>query len=179
MPASCQHVPGRQRQLVWIFVTLGIVLCADQLTKAIIIAKLPLGSVWPPGSEQRFFWFTHETNRGLVGGMFNDKPVVAYIAPILACGVLLYLYSHLNVTSNIQSMAYGMIGGGAIGNIADRFRLGQVTDFLQFHFYFVPFDFPWKRYPAFNVADSAICIGVFLLILGWRKMGHADVADNT
>jgi signal peptidase II len=71
-----------------------------------------------------------------------------------------------------------MIGGGAVGNnLLDRLIHGSVTDFLQFHFYFVPFEFPWKYYPAFNVADSAICTGVFLLIVTWYFFGKQDVPN--
>jgi len=62
-----------------------------------------------------------------------------------------------------------------LNRMLDRLIHGSVTDFLQFHFYFVPFDFPWKYYPAFNVADSAICVGVFLLIVTWYFFGKDDV----
>jgi lipoprotein signal peptidase len=54
--------------------------------------------------------------------------------------------------------------------------LGAVTDFVQVHFYFVPFDFPWKFFPAFNVADACIDIGVVLLLITWGWHGRRDVA---
>ena len=168
----------RRRQLLWICVALLITLCLDQSTKFALIRTLPEGSVWPKGSPHRLFWFAHERNTGLVGGLFSDIPLVAYVAPLMACGVLVYLFRHLNMASRVQSAAYGMIAGGAAGNLLDRIRLGSVTDFLQFHFYFVPFDFPWKRWPAFNIADSSICVGVFLLIVGWHKMESGNVARN-
>ncbi len=99
----------------------------------------------------------------------------------MATVVLVYLFRHLDVYSIRQALAYGMVAGGAGGNLIDRIRLGHVTDFLQFYFYFIPFDFPWKRYPAFNVADSAICVGVFLLIISWHKVEGAErrAADHT
>ena len=65
-----------------------------------------------------------------------------------------------------------------VGNLVDRFRLGWVTDFLQFHFYFIPFDFPWKRYPAFNIADSAICVGVAVLVVAWYVVERRHVSDT-
>lgn len=160
----------RQRQLRWIVTVFALIVIADQITKEIIIRTIPEGSVTFAGREETFFFLTHERNPGLVGGAFRDYPGVAYIAPIVATLVLIYLFRHLDPASRAQSLAYGMITGGAIGNIIDRFRIGSVTDFIQVHFYFIPFDFPWKRYPAFNVADSAICIGVVMLILCWRRM---------
>jgi signal peptidase II len=161
-------VTTRQKQLLWIVcILLGVVLL-DQVTKQIVVHVLPEGGQYPGGYEDRFFRFTFEKNPGLVGGMFREQPLIARTAPLLASLVLLFLYGQLHISSRLQATAYGMVAGGAIGNMIDRFRLGWVIDFLEFHFYFVPFDFPWKRYPAFNVADSAICVGVALLIFGWH-----------
>lgn len=154
------------------------VLCADQATKAIVLTKFPKPeTVVLRRHNPTFFRISHQRNPGLVGGLFRNNRAMAFAAPILASFVLLYLYKHLDPTSKVQSVAYGLIGGGAVGNLIDRLRLGSVTDFLQFHFYFIPFDFPWKYYPAFNVADSAICIGVFLLIVSWHALPREDVSD--
>ncbi|MCP4643845.1 MAG: signal peptidase II [bacterium] len=170
-----------KKQLVLVVSVFVAVLLIDQITKAIICHLIPVGSVNPGAHMGEFFWFTHERNPGLVGGMFRDMPYVAYVAPVLATGVLIYLFRHLESDSKIQSLAYGLVAGGAIGNLIDRFTRGEVVDFLQFHFHFIPFNFPWKYYPAFNAADSAICTGVFLLIVGWhwsqKAQGEADAAD--
>jgi len=110
--------------------------------------------------------------------MFIGVPIITYSAPVLAGLVLLYLFKHLDPASKLQSIAYGMLGGGAVGNYVDRIRFGWVTDFLQFNFYFIPIDFPWKRYPAFNFADSAICIGVAILLLsGWTQKEPAEAPN--
>ena len=74
----------------------------------------------------------------------------------------------------IVVIAYGMILGGALGNFIDRIRLGAVTDFFQFHFLFIPFDFPWKYYPAFNIADSGIICGVILLFFTLNTAGTPE-----
>lgn len=168
---------SRRKQLIWIFAAFAIVMVADQVTKAIIIAKIP-EQHFVDFSHPRFFEFTHQRNPGLVGGMFSNQPILAKSAPILATLVLLYLYRFLDKNSRFQSFAYGLIAGGAIGNLTDRLRLGSVTDFLQFHFYFIPFDFPWKYYPAFNVADSCICTGVFLLIVTWYLIGDKKPEES-
>ncbi|MBI4556193.1 MAG: signal peptidase II [Candidatus Hydrogenedentes bacterium] len=166
---------NRRKQLAWLLGVMVFVVCLDQTAKALIRANLPHHDRALYKGEKQFFYITHEQNTGLVGGAFRDSRIVAKLAPLLASAVLIYLFWHLDPASICQNVAYGMVAGGAIGNLIDRFRLGHVTDFLQFHFYFIPINFPWKHYPAFNFADSAICIGVFLLVIGWRKLDRSHV----
>ena len=149
----------------------------DQISKAIIVAAIPLGGA-VGGDVDSFFHFTYIRNYALIGGAFGNIRLVVYGAPVLAFAVLLYLFKHLDVKSGLHAVSYGMVAGGAIGNLVDRFARGFVVDFLQFHFHFIPFDFPWKRYPAFNVADSAICVGVFLLIIGWHRYTKENAPDT-
>jgi signal peptidase II len=171
---------ARRSQVMIILAVFLFVLVCDQVTKTIITHTIPENSVSFVGKEREFFFFTHQRNPGLVGGMFSEIPYVAYVAPLLATLVLIYLYRHLDPASRLQTVAYGMIAGGALGNLVDRFfRDGGVVDFLQFQFWFVPFDFPWKTYPAFNVADSAICVGVFLLLVGWRGPSEDNAPSTT
>ncbi len=139
-------------------------LIADQLSKTIVRAVVETDL---PSRDDVFFQWVRHSNSGIVGGMFRDLPLIAYLAPLAALGVLVYLFWHLDAGSKWQSTAFGLVLGGALGNLIDRVRLGGVTDFLQFHFYFVPFDFPWKYFPAFNVADSCIVVGVALLVITW------------
>ena len=172
--------PERKKQILWVGVILCAVVLADQVTKALVIAHIPENSESLASHQGEFFWLTHQRNTGLVGGMFRENNIVPYLAPLFATVVLVYLFGHLDPTSRWQAVAYGLVAGGAIGNLIDRFRLGSVTDFLQFHFYFVPVDFPWKLYPAFNVADSAICVGVVaLIILTWRHSHSEECQGNT
>lgn len=170
----------RKKQLVWVAVVILVVVALDQATKIAIDRGLPRGDTLLGGGPRDFFYLTHQRNPGLVGGMFRDAPLVVLVAPVAAMAVLVYLYRHLDVDSRLQTVAYGMVAGGAVGNQIDRFARGEVVDFLQFHFWFVPFDFPWKLYPAFNVADSCICVGVVLLVAGWhwsQPREEADVPD--
>lgn len=159
---------GRQRIALLAGAFLFVVL-ADQLTKLWILHNVPLGH-FPP-VRPTFFHITYQRNPGLVIGLFSDTPVVARVAPVLATLVLAYLYRYLHPRSVLQNAAFGMVAGGAIGNLIDRFRLGFVVDFLQFDFYFLPdwLPLPTTRYPAFNVADSAICVGVAVLIVTWHR----------
>lgn len=161
-------------QLKWVLGAFVAVLVIDQVTKAIIIHTL---EPFTPYRPDTFFYFVHQRNEGLIGGAFSGFRIVTYAAPLLATGVLLYLFRHINTGSRIQATAYGMVLGGAIGNLTDRVIHQSVTDFLQFHFYFIPFDFPWKHYPAFNVADSGIFVGVAILVLTWNITEESDAPD--
>jgi len=166
-----------KKQVAAILLVFVCVVCADQVSKAVVRAKMSPSHYPVFRSDGPFFQFTHQHNEGLVGGMFSGNRLVARLAPVFASFVLLYLFRYLDPASKVQSVAYGLVAGGAIGNLIDRFRLGWVTDFLQFHFYFIPFEFSWKRYPAFNVADSAICVGVLLLVITWHTAKADDAAD--
>ncbi len=156
----------KKKQALWITSVFGIIFTLDQITKAIVIRNIEPHA---PYRGDIFFHFTHQRNTGIMGGAFSDVPMVAYIAPVFAFAVLIYMYTQLNLQSRLQALAYGMVMGGALGNILDRIRLGSVTDFLQFHFYFIPFDFPWKYYPAFNIADAGIMVGITLLFITLTK----------
>lgn len=166
---------SRKSQLIWIGSAFAVVLIADQVTKALVVKSIALNG---PHLAETFFYFVHQRNTGLMGGLFRDIPAVAFIAATFATIVLLYLYRHLERHSRLQALAYGMILGGALGNFIDRIHYGAVIDFLQVHFYFVPFDFPWKDWPAFNIADSSICVGVALLILSWNLGVRSDVSST-
>jgi len=163
---------------VIILIVFVVVACIDQITKAIILTQVPEDTGLYSPQHPKFFQITHQRNPGLVGGMFRERPTLRSVAPVLACLVLLYLFRHLDATSKLQSLAYGLIAGGALGNLIDRVRLGSVTDFLQFHFYFIPFNFPWKQFPSFNIADSAICTGVFFLIVSWWAAPPMEQSAN-
>ena len=165
-----------RRYLRWLLAAFTAVLVADQVSKAIVIALLEDRPAFRPDT---FFYFTHQRNEGLIGGAFSGVDWITYSAPIVATLVLIYLYRHLDRDSRLQHVAYGMVLGGALGNFIDRVRLGSVTDFIQVHFYFVPFDFPWKFYPAFNLADSAIVVGVFILVLTWGREATPDAARTS
>ena len=156
----------RARQVRWIVCLAAAGLIADQVTKAIVRATI---APQTGGVDGVFFQFVRHTNTGIVGGMFHQTPLVAYLAPLAATGVLAYLFFNLDMHSKWQSTAFGMMCAGALGNMVDRVVFGGVTDFLQFHFIFVPFDFPWKYYPAFNIADSCVVVGVIVLIITWAR----------
>ena len=167
---------SRKRQLTWLLGVLLVVLILDQVSKAIIVANIEPGTAFRDGT---FFYFVHQRNSGMIGGMLRDIPFVPYVAHFLATLILIFLFRNLDPRSRWQSSGYGMVLGGALGNLIDRVRFQSVTDFLQFHFYFIPFDFPWKFYPAFNLADSAILVGVVILVFAWNAGKPEDVPSPT
>jgi signal peptidase II len=107
-----------------------------------------------------FFNLVTVWNYGISFGMFNTGSPggsIIFVGLALAIVVALVLWLR-SVTSPLVAAALGLVIGGAIGNVIDRLRFGAVFDFLDFHVA------GW-HWPAFNVADSAICVGVVLLCI--------------
>jgi len=137
------------------------VLILDQLTKLLAVDRLVPGV--PVSVVDGFFSLTLVMNPGLAFGMLASTPtawrwVVAALS-MAALAVLTVVGARLLPSGGWPTrLALGLIFGGAVGNLIDRGRFGAVTDFLDFH---------WRGYhwPAFNVADSAISVGVALLAL--------------
>lgn len=154
----------------------GLIFLCDQISKEIIVRTIEAPA---PYRGDVFFHFTHQRNTGLLGGAFSEITWVAFVAPVIALFVFIYMYRQLDPASRIQAIAYGCVLGGALGNLIDRFRHGAVTDFLQFHFLFIPFDFPWKYYPAFNIADSGIICGIIALFITLSLAPHPDVSRDS
>lgn len=173
MPVVEGGVTSRGQQIRWIASIALVAFGLDQITKAIVRATIELGAGY---RTDVFLQFVHHENTGIVGGAFRDIPIVGYVAPMFAFVLMIFLFRHLRQDSRVQWIGYALVLGGAVGNIADRIVFGAVTDFIQVHFHFVPFDFPWKFFPTFNVADACIDIGVVMLLLtfGWRE--ERDVA---
>lgn len=155
----------RKNQIVWVVAWVGAIVGLDQATKAWVRASIPLHAALLDRPHVAFFRLTYERNTGLVNSFFQDHRWVVLLAPMAATLFLLFLFRYLDPRARIQNTAFALTLGGAIGNMIDRVYWGFVTDFIQVHFHFIPFDFPWKYWPPFNIADSAICCGVVLLAL--------------
>lgn len=135
-----------------------LIIVVDQLTKAWVLSGLDLHEVrqvpvWPP-----VFNLTWVENRGVSFGLFGDGSArwMLSVFSVVVAGILGWWA--LKADRRLLVSAIGLIMGGAIGNVIDRIRFGFVVDFLDFS---GTGFFPW----VFNVADSAITIGVILLIL--------------
>jgi signal peptidase II len=138
------------------------VIALDQLTKWLIRANLVLFERVP---LLPFLDITHIRNRGAAFGILNDLPEGVRIplfalVLVLAIFVISMFLKKAESGDRILIFSLSLIMGGAIGNSIDRFRLGYVTDFIDFHW----FGDPNYHWPPFNVADSAITIGVILIL---------------
>ena len=138
----------------------ALVVPLDQLTKHWVTGSIPRGGAIPV--IDGFFSITHVLNPGIVFGLFQGGYVgIFLLLTALAVGLIVMFYRQLPAGDLVSSTALGLILGGAIGNGIDRLIRQAVVDFLHFDFswFVIPF-----IYPDFNVADSAIVIGVGLLI---------------
>ena len=133
-----------------------LVLIVDQLSKWLVAAHLTAGS---PIVITEFFSIIKVWNTGVSFSMFSHHGslgvVVLSLLALAVCAFLLHWMWH--ETDKIKIVGLGMIIGGAIGNVIDRVRFGAVLDFLDFSV----FSYHW---PAFNLADTFICIGACILI---------------
>jgi signal peptidase II len=148
--------PGAWRGAI---ATCAAVVVADQATKQIAVAELGGGS--PPVGLPLDFELDYVTNTGIAFGLFEGGEGLV-IAITLAALSLLFAWFARDPRRPGLWPAVGLLAGGALGNLADRVREGAVVDFI---------DPP--RWPAFNLADVAITVGVVLLLIAyWQGQGQ-------
>lgn len=135
----------------WVAIAAAVV-GTDQVTKILLRANLAEGEAWP--YPDAWFAISHVENSGAAFGMFQGAGIWLLAVTVLGVsGLLFYVYRY-PPQHRLYVMALALILGGAIGNLIDRAMKGSVTDFLD----------P-RYYPAFNIADSAIVIGVGAIIM--------------
>jgi len=142
------------------------VVLLDQTTKLLVLRWL--GPTQERVVIEGFFRFVHWGNTGAAWSLFRGQNYRLAIVSIFALAGLFLLRRHFYIQTLAGQVSLGLIFGGIAGNLIDRVGNGEVIDFLRFYLY--------RRsgeelgFPAFNMADSAICIGVGLLILlSWRQ----------
>ncbi|MCL4123378.1 UNVERIFIED_CONTAM: hypothetical protein GTU68_025291 [Idotea baltica] len=143
-----------------ILISVFIVLILDQVTKYSITQHLVRGEARVIIKD--FFNLRLNYNPGVAFGLFSDLPdqirdVLLISVAVLAIIFILTYFTKQYRHDSFGLVLIGMIVGGALGNLVDRVRYGEVVDFLDFYF-------KGMHWPAFNIADSAICIGVILLL---------------
>ena len=148
----------------WLFYTLVIgVFVFDQVTKAIIRSSLSLGDSWP---EEGIFRIVHGLNTGSAFGLFAGFTNLLVVASIIGIVFILFFFLKQNNSVIWLRPSLGLIVGGALGNLFDRVKDGAVVDFISVGWW-----------PAFNIADSSISVGMCLLLVtmllgekfGWIK----------
>ncbi len=138
---------------------IGIVLALDQFTKYVVEARIRLHDVIivVPG----FFNLTHVRNKGAAFGILSNLPEFwrgAFFITVTIVAVAAIITLIVKTHERLSVYAFSLIAGGALGNVVDRIRYGEVVDFIQWYV---------KSYywPSFNVADSAVTVGVVLLAI--------------
>ncbi len=153
---------------VFFFLIALLVVATDQLSKLWIRSNLATGESLP---ETGLFRLTHVHNTGAVFGLFPDQSfplaIVALIAIVVLLLLVIFIYRRFPfLDSRLGKPALGLILGGTVGNLIDRLRFGYVTDFIDIGIW-----------PAFNIADSTIVVGVilfFTLFAHWSRLKNTD-----
>ena len=158
----------------WVFYSIAIVVfILDQISKEVIRRHLPLYGSWP---EDGFLRIVHGLNTGSAFGLFSGFTNLLTIASIVGIGVVLYYFQKQEISVIWYRLSIGLIVGGALGNLMDRLKDGAVVDFISVGWW-----------PAFNVADSSISVGMVLLIItllfgvrfGWIPTSNESRPDDS
>jgi signal peptidase II len=167
-PASIGHRPlGVRLRAYRVLWTIAITVFAlDQATKLWIVTQVPFNPMHSHGIGsdieviRGFFYIIHVGNTGAAWSMFSGRSVTL---ALLAAGTLaaIFFWRHtLGLKHPLSQICFGLLCGGIVGNLIDRLVHQHVIDFIDLHF-------GSYVYPTFNVADSAICVGVILYL--WQS----------
>jgi signal peptidase II len=169
---ALQPIPGARRSLAegaaqWL--GLGLVALAaasaDQLTKSLVAARLALGDAVEIVGP---FTIHHVRNTGIAFGLFAQATSVVIVLTAFAIGALMLFFARSGRRHPLLPAAVGLVLGGSVSNLVDRLRLGHVTDFLDLDYW-----------PAFNLADTFIVVGVGLLFLSFVAADRTSAAVGT
>jgi signal peptidase II len=156
--ATLQNEESRDRSWLWarlrndllFFLIAVLVVALDQLTKYVIRSHLLPGET---GIDWDFVRIIRVTNTGAAFGILQGQGVFLTITTLFGLAAIILYYLYPPMEHGLLRLALGLQLGGAVGNLTDRVRQGGVTDFIDFRYW-----------PAFNVADSAIVVGVATVI---------------
>lgn len=143
-----------------LLLTLLAVFALDQLSKLLVIDNIPYGTYNHPEPIpviDGFLYLVHIGNTGAAWGMFQGFGMILAVFALVTIAAIFLLRRMLSLHLKIMQFVFGMLIGGILGNLYDRMTIGHVVDFIDIHL-------PFYRWPAFNIADSAICIGVVCYI---------------
>jgi signal peptidase II len=148
--AAERSLAAGRRQWVGLLAIAGAAVAADQLTKQIVSSALALGDevhVLGPLSIH------HVQNSGIAFGLFSSATTLVIALTAVAVAWMLAFFARSGARHPVLPVGLGLVVGGSVSNLADRVRLGHVTDFLDVRFW-----------PAFNLADTFIVVGVVVLL---------------
>jgi signal peptidase II len=155
--------PSTRRGKLGLFlVVVALVVAFDQLTKLWVRAHLEFGESLPITGR---FSLTYVGNTGSAFGLLANQTFLLIIIGIASLLIILLFLRYLSPTTTLSMVSIGLILGGAVGNLVDRVCFGYVTDFIDFRLWG---NFHW---PAFNIADAALTVGLFILIYSFYRSG--------
>jgi signal peptidase II len=163
-------------KLIILFFTSFVIILLDQWTKQLVITQMKFAQSIP--IIDSFFALTYIRNRGAAFGILHSAPSYFrdpffIVVPVVALVAIGFIFAKLKENEKLMAVSLSLIVGGAIGNLIDRVRFGYVIDFLDFH---------WKEvyhWPAFNVADSAIVVGVSIFFVQSFFQGEATMVSKS
>ena len=146
---------SRIKNLVMLLGIVALLIALDQWSKALVREQIALGGeVYPIPFLAPFFRFTYWKNTGAAFGIFQNANLPLLILSILIAGALIWIYYKSEEEPLTFRISLAMMLGGAIGNMIDRIRFGFVTDFIAV-----------GNFPVFNIADSAVTVGVAIMLI--------------
>lgn len=154
-------LPTRIYVYRWFFLITLLVFAADRISKIWIHKNLPFNAYFPPDNIviiPGFFHIVHVGNTGAAWGLFAGGSFWLAILAVVTLAAIFLFRRHLDLARPMVQLSFGLLCGGIVGNLLDRILYGHVIDFLDFHFG----SFVW---PAFNLADAGICVGVGLYLI--------------
>lgn len=168
-PTPTRRRLALRQSLVLVLTLAAVLIVADQVTKAWITPRYgPCGNPNFTPVIGEYAGFSYVCNTGTAFARFQNTPFVWLPVLLAVCAVGWLWYRSLEAGYPLQQIAFGMVIGGAIGNLIDRVRLGYVVDFVDLRLS------DTLRFYVFNVADSSISIGVVLLAIAfWRYEARA------
>ena len=157
------------RDYLLLFLISVVIIVLDQWTKSLVRSNLALGETWMPWTWlSPYARVLHWYNNGVAFGLFQNGGIIFIILPIIVVLAIIFYYPQVPSEDWALRLALGLQLGGATGNLIDRLTIGHVTDFISV-----------GNFPIFNVANSAITVGVFVLILGvWIQDRREKTAQN-
>jgi signal peptidase II len=162
------------KRIHYLLITAAVI-ALDIWTKALVLRRIDLHEAIPV--IPNFFQLVHVRNTGAAFGIGANAaskfvPLLLNLGALAVFGVVVVYALRSSVTDRVLQTGLHLILGGAVGNLLDRFRFGYVVDFLDVYI-------GRHHWPAFNVADSAICIGIALLFFDMKKKPESETETAT
>jgi signal peptidase II len=166
----------RAYRLLWAIA--GVIFVLDQATKFWIVAHVPFNQLHAHDGVsdieiiRGFFYIIHVGNTGAAWSMFSGQSVLLALLATATLAAIFFWRRALGLRDRLTQVCFGLLCGGIVGNLLDRLLHKHVIDFIDLHFgHYI--------YPTFNVADSAICVGVILYLwVSLRAPREPKTADG-